>query len=674
MPLLVARSQGPLAVNIFIWCCVGWLLDMLILSRLGPAGRLPVLFALCYALGFGLMALMVRTCPREWSLRRVAVAVILMGALGRMGFLWFPVSNDVYRYIWEGYIQNHGFNPYQVAPNDPFLKDLIRGEMATIWQQINHKDLSAAYPPLMMLLFRTLANISPSPLLFKLAMIGFDFITIGVLILIVKWRKVAPANLLWYAANPLVLVYVAGEAHLDIVQGAFLVIGLYGITRNKAISGFLSIGAAVVSKYFSFIVLPFLMKRSNRYAWPMVVLAGICFLPFAHDPRAMVDALFIFGTRMHYNDGLAEVLRALLGSAALPVLVLILISLLTMIYLFEHDTLRSVYLALGALLVCLPTLHPWYLLLVAPLMVIYPSRAWLYLMLATIATLPVLANEYQTGIFQEIKWLKLIEYLPFYSLLIYDTLVRRPVSQPSSYRLARTVSVVMPVLNEAHRIQAAIQTVRSAPEVTEIIVVDGGSHDATKIQAQQAGVKVISGSRGRGQQVRAGVALATGDVILVLHADTQLVDGAVKRMLQALAVYPSIVGGAFEMQFNAPAFSLSVIAGLNNLRACWCGISFGDQGQFFRRDALEEMGGFPDMMLMEDVELSIRMKRFGRPLFVCRGVQVSQRRWVRRGFAENFWKVVTLFIRYLFERRMNGAAGIRTDYYRKYYGRVYDIF
>jgi hypothetical protein len=91
--------------------------------------------------------------------------------------------------------------------------------------------------------------------------------------------------------------------------------------------------------------------------------------------------------------------------------------------------------------ICLPTLHPWYLLLLAPLMVVYRSRAWLYLMLATIATLPVLANEYHTGVFQEIKWLKLIEYLPFYSLLIYDTLMRRPVSQPSRFSSARKVSV-----------------------------------------------------------------------------------------------------------------------------------------------------------------------------------------------------------------------------------------
>ena len=515
-------------MNAFIGFSAGWLLDMLILSQSGPAGRSPVVFAICYVLGFGFMALMVRTCPRDWSLRRVAFVVISLGVMGRIGFLWFPVSNDVYRYIWEGFIQNHGFNPYQVAPNDPLLTSLIQGDMATIWQQINHKDLSAAYPPLMMLLFRTLSAISSTPILFKIVMIGFDLVTIGALILIVQWRKIPPAHLLWYVANPLVLVYVAGEAHLDIVQAAFLVWGLYFIGSRKPVAGFLALGMAAVSKYFAILALPFVMTRSNRRAWPAIFIAGVAFIPFMHDPEAVFRSLFIFGSRMHYNDSLAEILRFLFGTLALPVLCLILLSLLAGIYLFVHDILRSVYLALGVLLLCLPTLHPWYLLLMAPLMVVYPSRAWLYLMLATIATLPVLATEYHTGVFLENKWLKLIEYLPFYGLLIYDTVMRRPVLSLPAFPLAGKISVIMPVLNEADRVEAAIQSVCSEPKVAEIIVVDGGSRDATCECARQADAIVISGPRGRGQQVCAGLELATGDVILVLHADTTLEPGAAK--------------------------------------------------------------------------------------------------------------------------------------------------
>jgi rSAM/selenodomain-associated transferase 2 len=667
---MVARSRDFPSVNVFIAFSAGWLLDVLILSQSGPAGRSPAVFAICYVLGFGFMAMMVRTCPRDWSLRRVAFVVISLGVMGRIGFFWFPVSNDVYRYIWEGFIQNQGFNPYRVAPNDPLLTGLIQGDMATIWQQINHKDLSAAYPPLTMLFFRTLSAISPSPILFKLSMVGFDLVTIGALILIVQWRKIPPVHLFWYVANPFVLVYVAGEAHLDIVQAAFLVWALYFIGRWKPVAGFLALGMAAASKYFAIVTLPFVTTRSNRRAWPAIFLAGIAFIPFMLDPEAVFQSLFVFGSRMHYNDSLAEIMRFLFGTRALPVLCLILLSLLAGIYLFVHDTLRSVYLALGVLLLCLPTLHPWYLLLLAPFMVVYPSRGWLYLMLASVAMLPVLVNEYHTGVFLENKWLKLIEYLPFYGLLVYDTVMRRPVLPLHLFPLAEKVSVIMPVLNEADRVEAAIQSVRSEPAVAEIIVVDGGSRDATCEHARQAGAVVLSGPRGRGRQVRAGLKLATGDVILVLHADTELVAGGINRMLRDLADYPSIAGGAFEMRFTTHSLGLRTVACLNNWRARWCGISFGDQGQFFRRDALNTMGGFPDMMLMEDVELSLRLKQFGRPLFIRRGVRVSQRRWVRRGFVRNLWRVLTLFIRYLVERRMNGAAGIRTDYYRKYYGSV----
>ena len=220
------------------------------------------------------MALMVRTCPSDWSLRRVAFVAVLLGVMGRVGFLWFPVGNDVYRYIWEGYIQNHGFNPYQVAPNDPSLARLIQGDMALIWQQINHKDLSAAYPPLMMILFRTLSAISPSPILFKVVMMGFDLMTLGALVLIVQSQKIKPAYLLWYVANPLVLVYVAGEAHLDIVQAAFLVWALYFIDRRNPVAGFLALGMSAPGQRLFW---------PEFFSFPMPMICQRCFSLFSYS-------------------------------------------------------------------------------------------------------------------------------------------------------------------------------------------------------------------------------------------------------------------------------------------------------------------------------------------------------------------------------------------------------
>ncbi len=660
-------------MNRFVIYSSLWLLDMYILSKLGPAGRVPVPFALAYVGGFICMFLMMRSCPPQWSNRRILFAVIGTGIIGRLFFLGYPVSNDVYRYIWEGYIQNHGFNPYVHAPIDPILSTLRDGDLKTIWESINHKDLSGAYPPLVMLLFRNLSGVSPTPLLFQSTMLFFDLITIVFLLLFIHRYDLPRPQLLLYTANPFILVYAVGEAHLDIIQAACLISGLYCLSLRKNWSGFFLLGAAVFSKYLAIVALPFVIKRANLRYLGAAVLTGIVVLPFASDIGALFHSLGIFGTTMHYNDGLAELVRFFVGDYSVILLIGLLLAILLLIYLIEHEMMRSVYLAIGVLLLFLPTLHPWYLLLIAPFMVIYPSRAWLYLMGATIVTLPVVAIEYQTGVFQEIKLLKLIEYLPFFSLLIYDFLTHRPYPtvKKIQYPRAESVSVIMPTLNEGKHIAETLSTLQRHAAVRDVIIVDGGSSDATREIARTAGAVVMSSKPGRGYQVEIGIKKANGDVILVLHADTAIEQSTISRMLEHLNAQPSIPGGAFGMSFSSRSAKLRVITLLNNLRAKWLGVSFGDQAQFFRRKALDHLGGYPAMMLMEDVELSMRMKKFGRPLFVPSGVMVSPRGWEKKGFSGNVVLVVSLFLRYLFERRLCGDNLVTSWYYNKYYGRSY---
>ncbi|MGB3210354.1 MAG: TIGR04283 family arsenosugar biosynthesis glycosyltransferase [Desulforhopalus sp.] len=653
----------------FIFSSLLWLLDMLLLAQTGPAGRMPLLFVFCYLFGFLLMILMVRSCPSHWSRQRIYSYVFLFGILGRLFFLTYPVSNDVYRYIWEGYIQNHGFNPYLAAPDDASLAGLINGEMRGIWEQVNHKSMSAIYPPLVTLFFRGLSAISPTPVMFKCTMIAVDLAVMAALALILQLRKVQPGRLLLYGVNPFVLVYVAGEAHLDVIQAAFVAAGLYYLISQRPVKGFLMLGAAVASKYLAIVILPFVVKRSNLYAWPALAVAGLSLLPFAGDIHALFSSLFVFGGSMHYNDGLAEIVRFFMGQWTPLFLGVLFMLVLTIIYLFEHEDLRSVYLAVGALLLLLPTLHPWYLLLMAPFIVLFPSRGWLLLTLAVIVTMPVLANAYRTGTFIEIRWLKLIEYGPFFLLLIYDVLSRRPAAGTHRFPDVQSVSVVIPTLNEAPQIEEVIVSAAMHQEVTEIIIADGGSADGTKNIAMSAGGEVLSCQPGRGHQIFAGIARSTGDVIIVLHADTMLRKGAVGAMVQCLNRHPSIAGGAFAMRFTGQSAQLKLIGRLNNIRAEWFGISFGDQAQFFRRAALDRIGGFPEMMLMEDVELSLRMKKFGRPLFIRNGVNVSRRRWDQKGFKSNVRLIITLFLKYLVERRFYGEQRVSTDYYTRYYGK-----
>ena len=141
-------------------------MTMAALVAMGPIGEHALLFGLVFGLGHILMILMIRWFPEDLMPQKAFGAIVVIGLIGRVLFLDYPAGNDVFRYVWEGYIQTQGFNPYSHAPDSPVLTELARGQLSPIWQQINHPEFPAAYPPFGLLLFRALASISPDPFLF----------------------------------------------------------------------------------------------------------------------------------------------------------------------------------------------------------------------------------------------------------------------------------------------------------------------------------------------------------------------------------------------------------------------------------------------------------------------------------------------------------------------------
>lgn len=194
------------------------------------------------------------------------------------------------------------------------------------------------------------------------------------------------------------------------------------------------------------------------------------------------------------------------------------------------------------------------------------------------------------------------------------------------------LSIVIPTLNEEEALPETLAALaRIPPGIGEVIVVDGGSTDATIDMARVAGARVISAVPGRASQMNAGARVATGDVLLFLHADT--IPPVVKLPLVAAWLARSgRVWGRFDVRIAGRSRSLAVVAKLINLRSRLSGIATGDQAIFMSRLAYDGVGGFPDQPLMEDVEMSIRLKRmFGRPLCLQRCVTTSGRRWDGRG-------------------------------------------
>jgi rSAM/selenodomain-associated transferase 2 len=202
------------------------------------------------------------------------------------------------------------------------------------------------------------------------------------------------------------------------------------------------------------------------------------------------------------------------------------------------------------------------------------------------------------------------------------------------------LSIVMPALNEAAGIEAtlkALQPLRARG--VELVLADGGSSDGTAQRAAPWVDALATSARGRAVQMNAGAALARADTLLFLHADTRLPPLADALVLQACA--GGACWGRFDVRIEGRPVMLRVVAALMNLRSRASGIATGDQAIFVTRAAYDRVGGFPVQPLMEDIEISRRLKRLGRPACLRARVCTSGRRWEQRGV----WRTIVLMWR-----------------------------
>ncbi|WP_371411470.1 TIGR04283 family arsenosugar biosynthesis glycosyltransferase [Nostoc linckia] len=191
------------------------------------------------------------------------------------------------------------------------------------------------------------------------------------------------------------------------------------------------------------------------------------------------------------------------------------------------------------------------------------------------------------------------------------------------------ISIIIPAINEAGNIKEAIATTKSSTNI-EVIVVDGGSSDDTKAIAQSLGVKVISSSPGRAVQMNAGAVAASGEILLFLHADTRLPAGFDEMICTALQ-QPRIVAGAFNLQIDASLLSLRWVELGVKWRSHFCQMPYGDQAIFVTKAVFQQVGGFPELAIMEDFELIRRLKTKGRIAILSTPVVTSARRWLQKG-------------------------------------------
>lgn len=202
-------------------------------------------------------------------------------------------------------------------------------------------------------------------------------------------------------------------------------------------------------------------------------------------------------------------------------------------------------------------------------------------------------------------------------------------AQREDRMLAPALSVIIPTLNEAEHLEATIHSIGSRSD-TEVIVADGGSSDATIDIADRCGALIVTGTRGRGAQLNAGAAVARGDVLLFLHADTRLPFDYRAEVDRVLA-RPNVVAGAFRFALDHVTIWLRLIEFGTNLRSRLRQLPYGDQAIFLPRSLLGRIGGFKPWTVMEDFEFIRRLRRHGRVGIAQSAVITSARRWRRNG-------------------------------------------
>jgi alpha-1,6-mannosyltransferase len=344
--------------------------------------------------------------------RPSAVPIILLVGLLARAFM-IPaaptLSEDIYRYLWDGRLVAHGVNPFPHAPSDPAL---LRYHSELI-HQLNHAGVPTIYPPAAQILFGAVALFSATPLAWKLALLGLEFILLVALLDLLRRRELPGERLLLYYWNPLVLVESFGSGHVDLAAAAFLVATVALYERKRTMWAGVSFALAVLTKYVPAMIIPWLIRRR---AWLLrgaaAAAAAILAAPFLGAGPALTTGLRIYARHWEFNGALYHLLREAIASEVQIRYILAGAGVVAMLAIawWARSASTTAFASAVAFLLLSPTVFPWYAVPVVAFLPLHPDwgmAAFSGLLALSYLPLPLYR---ETGVWALPGWVLWVEY------------------------------------------------------------------------------------------------------------------------------------------------------------------------------------------------------------------------------------------------------------------------
>ncbi len=353
--------------------------------------------------------------------------ILAVAILCRVILLFSPatLSDDINRYLWDARMQFQDINPYVYAPESEDIAHL-RDEYHA---GINNKDVPTVYPPLMQTAFAIAAYLWYSPTSMKILFTLCDLGVILLLMTLLRCRGIPVERVLIYAWNPLVLVEIAGSGHNDSLPVAMMLAALLAADGHRPTRAVAWLALSMLAKWFTVMLIPAFYRkfRSLKPFWILPVLVFACYLPYLDAGSSLFSGLLVYGDKWRFNDSVFSILFYLTDSLnASKVIVAILFAGLALYCAARiADPVRSAYILLGAYLVLTPTVQPWYLVWVVPFLCLYPNPAWILLSGLVSLSYYVVIGFVLTESWCEEPWVRYVQYVPFYGLLIAHSMWRR---------------------------------------------------------------------------------------------------------------------------------------------------------------------------------------------------------------------------------------------------------